>query len=67
MADKTAPQLHSIKEVAAYLKVTERTVRRWIHDGAITAYRFGRQWRITHSDFTVFAEAHRKERRFDVR
>jgi excisionase family DNA binding protein len=66
MPDKL-PDLYSIKEVAAFLKVTERTVRRWIHEGLITAYRFGRQWRITHSDFQAFAEGHRRERRFDVR
>lgn len=59
--------LYSIKEVSRFLCVTERTVRRWIHDGAITAYRFGRQWRITESDFRAFAEGHRSVRRLDVR
>lgn len=59
--------LYSIQEVSAFLRVTERTVRRWIHDGAITAYRFGRQWRITEGDFRAFAEGHRSVRRLDVR
>lgn len=59
--------LYSIKEVAEFLRVTERTIRRWIVDGKLTATRFGRQWRIANSDFQAFAEAHRSVRRFDVR
>ena len=67
MADKTPDPLYSISDVAEYLRVTPRTVRRWVHDGAITAYRFGRQWRFKSSDFQEFAEKHRKACRFDVR
>lgn len=66
MRDNADP-LYSIQDVAEFLRVTERTVRRWIHDGAITAYRFGRQWRVKQSDFRAFAEANRNVRRFDVR
>ncbi len=66
MRDNADP-LYSIKDVATFLRVTERTVRRWIHDGDLTAVQFGRQWRIALSDFQAFAEANRSVRRFDVR
>lgn len=47
---RKAEELWTPKEVADYLKVTERTVYRWIGDGALPAFKIGRQWRIKDSD-----------------
>ena len=43
---KQAVIFYTPKEVAALLKVSERTVRRWIGEGKLRALRFGRQLRI---------------------
>jgi excisionase family DNA binding protein len=41
------PFYYTLSEVATQLKVSERTVRRWIHGGKLEARRFGRQLRIS--------------------
>ena len=43
---KKAVIFYTPKEVAVLLKVSERTVRRWIKKGRLRAQRFGRQLRI---------------------
>ena len=43
---KQALIFYTPKEVAVLLKVSERTVRRWIEEGKLKAQRFGRQLRI---------------------
>ncbi len=48
------PALYSVTETAKLLKVSPRTVRRWIEKGDLTVYRFGRQIRITDSDLVTF-------------
>ncbi len=48
------PALYSVTETAKLLKVSPRTVRRWIEKGNLTAHRFGRQIRITDSDLVTF-------------
>lgn len=39
-------QVYTPREVARMLKVSERTVRRWVRTGELPALRFGRQLRI---------------------
>jgi excisionase family DNA binding protein len=41
------PTFYTLREVAATLKVSERTVRRWITERNLAALRFGRQLRIS--------------------
>lgn len=36
----------SPRDLAAYLRVHERTIRRMIETGALSAYRVGRRWHI---------------------
>jgi excisionase family DNA binding protein len=38
--------LHSIKEAAALLDVTTRTVQRWIEAGTLKAFKIGGRWRV---------------------
>ena len=39
-------RLLSIREVAEYCAVSDKTVRRWIDRRQLRAHRLGRQWRI---------------------
>jgi excisionase family DNA binding protein len=52
--DKVA--FYTPKEAAALLKVSERTVRRWIEEGKLPAWRFGRQLRIPAEALEQFGE-----------
>jgi excisionase family DNA binding protein len=49
-----AARLWSIKEAAEFFGVSERTVRRWISAGLLTAHQLGRQWRITSDEIERF-------------
>ena len=49
-----------IKDIAATLRVTERTVRRWIASGELPTYRFGGSLRISRQDFEAFVRASRE-------
>ncbi len=40
------PRLLKINEVAQFLRVSTRSIRRWISTGELRAHRLGRQWRI---------------------
>lgn len=53
----SAPLL-TIHEVAELLKVKEATVRAWINDNDLRAMKFGREWRVAHSDLEAYLNAH---------
>ena len=55
----------TLPEVAERLKVSRRTVYRWIKSGDLEAYQFGREYRITDSALKEFLEAHRLRRKGD--
>jgi excisionase family DNA binding protein len=46
-----------VEEVAARLKVQERTVRDWIVRGELQAYKIGKEWRIRRDHFDEAMEA----------
>jgi len=57
MNDKsvTAPtRLLTIREVADYLQVDEKTIRRWIATGDLNAFKLGRQWRVAEKELQNF-------------
>ncbi len=56
----TLPAFHSVNETAKLLKVSPKTVRRWIENGHLTVHRFGRQIRITDSDLVTFIRQRRE-------
>jgi excisionase family DNA binding protein len=62
-ADDTHTQgtgrFYSISEVAELVGVVTRTVRRWIEDELLVAYRIGRVLRIAEADLQAFLAAHR--------
>ena len=43
-------ELLTVREVAAYLRVSRVTVWRWCQQGVIPAFRIGRNWRIRRDD-----------------
>ena len=45
-------------EIAELLKVSEATVRTWIHDSELRAIRFGREFRVAVKDLEAFVNAH---------
>ncbi len=54
------PAFYSVTETAKLLKVSPRTVRRWIENGDLTAHRFGRQIRITDADLVTLIQRSRE-------
>ena len=53
------PNLFTIKDVAAYAKVSPKTVRRWIDAKELPVYRLGRAIRISEEDLRAFADKKR--------
>jgi excisionase family DNA binding protein len=53
------PEFLKVEEVAARLKVKERTVRDWILRGELQAYKIGKEWRIRRDHFDEAMEARR--------
>jgi len=52
----------TLPEVAERLKMSRRTVYRWIKDGDLNAYKFANEYRITESDLKAFLEGRRTRR-----
>lgn len=50
-------ELLTVKEVAAYLRVSRVTVWRWCQQGIIPASRLGRNWRIRRDDLLGLLES----------
>lgn len=50
----------SVKDVAARLKVSERTIRRWIACGQLRVHRFGRLVRIAKAELEDFERRSRQ-------
>lgn len=46
----------TIKEVAEYLKVTERTLYRLAQEGRIPAFKVGASWRFKRADINAWIE-----------
>ena len=53
---KTTPQLLTVEEAAAFLKVDPKTVYRLINDKTLRAFAVGRVYRIDMSDIEDFME-----------
>jgi excisionase family DNA binding protein len=53
-------QFFTIGEVAEMLRVSTRTVRRWIDRGQLVAHRFGGAVRIAERDLGAFLAIHRE-------
>jgi excisionase family DNA binding protein len=61
-ADKAArgtPRFFTIGQVAEFLNLSSRSVRRLIDDGQLPVHRFGRAVRIAEADLRAFIATHR--------
>ena len=54
-------RLLTIKDAAAVLQVSDKTVRRWIDAGDLVAHRIGRQWRVSQGDLETFIKLRRQK------
>ena len=53
-------ELLTVSQTAKYLKLSEKTVRRYINDGRLSASKVGnRSWRIKASDVDDYIQAHK--------
>ena len=48
----------TIHEIAELLKVSEATVRHWIHEGDLRAVRLNREFRVAAKDLEAFVNEH---------
>lgn len=46
----------TVNDIAENLNVSTRTVRLWIEDGKLQAYKFGKDYRIEPEDLKTFIE-----------
>ncbi len=57
--ETSGSRLMSIREVAAVLHVSKRTIRRLIHSRELPAFQLGRQWRIAKLDLESYLRRRR--------
>jgi excisionase family DNA binding protein len=60
-ASPSLPRLLTVPEAADALKLSERTVWRWIEAGEIETYRLGRAVRIAEDELVRFLERTRSQ------
>ncbi len=53
----------TIREVADYLKVTERTLYRLVKDGELPAFKVGNSWRFRREDISAWIGTQTTSRR----
>jgi excisionase family DNA binding protein len=49
-------QFFTVKEVAGMLKVSETTIRTYIEENKLKAFKVGTKWRISEEDFKKFIQ-----------
>jgi len=59
MPGLTPGGFYTTKELADCLRLTPRTVQRWIDAGQLPAYRFGRKYRVRGDDFEAFLHTYK--------
>ena len=65
--ETTLPTTYTIREVAKILHVTEQTVRKTVHEGALSAFHVGTNLRITREALLNFIRENRAEGPLAVR
>jgi excisionase family DNA binding protein len=56
-------ELLTVKEVAAYLRVSRVTAWRWCQQGIIPAFRIGRNWRVCRDELMKLQESSNSDHR----
>jgi excisionase family DNA binding protein len=52
-------KFYTIEQIANFIEVSTRTVRRWIQEGLLVAHRINGLVRISEADFQAFLAIHR--------
>ncbi|MBN2116266.1 MAG: helix-turn-helix domain-containing protein [Anaerolineales bacterium] len=60
--EESKPQYLSLQEMAKQLKVSERTIIRWVRSGELRAFRLGHVTRVTKEDFDKFLKKYTLDR-----
>ncbi len=60
--EESKPQYLSLQEMAKQLKVSERTIIRWVRSGELRAFRLGHVTRVTKEDFEKFLKKYTLDR-----
>ena len=60
-AKASGPTFFTERSLAAYLAVSDRTVRNWIRRGELPSYKLGASRRIDPTDVATFLEQRREE------
>jgi excisionase family DNA binding protein len=58
---------YTLAEIAQRLKVSYRTVYRWVQAKELPAYKLGTEWRVAESDLQAFLQARKIRRRHEER
>jgi excisionase family DNA binding protein len=61
MKANTSPKFFTERSLAAYLAVSDRTVRNWIRRGELPSYKLGASRRIDPDDVESFLARNREE------
>lgn len=56
---KSPTNFYTIEQIAKFVEVSTRTVRRWIQGGLLVAHRINGLVRISEADFQAFLATHR--------
>ena len=51
----------TVSEVAAWLRLSEKTIRKYINEKELAAYKFGKEWRIEKEEIQNFLERQRNK------
>jgi excisionase family DNA binding protein len=57
---KASSNFYTINQIAKFVEVSSRTVRRWIQGGLLVAHRINGLVRISEADFQAFLATHRE-------
>ena len=58
---------YTLDEIAQRLKVSYRTVYRWVQAKELPAYKLGTEWRVAESDLQEFLQDRKIRRRHEKR
>jgi excisionase family DNA binding protein len=59
--ERNRPAFFTERSLAAYLSVSDRTIRNWIRRGELPSYKLGAARRIDPADVDAFLSRHRDE------
>jgi excisionase family DNA binding protein len=58
-------EMLTLGEVAKRLKVSVKTIRRWLQDGRLTGFKMGKLWRVKETELESFVERQTQQRKED--